>query len=329
MINLPRLKIAQLPTPIQPMPRLAAVLGGPRLLVKRDDQTGLALGGNKTRKLELLVAEAQANGARTLVTAGAVQSNHCRQTAAAAALFGLDCILVLAGDQPDRPSGNMLLDLLFGAELVWGSTETRDQLLEQTFRYAWDQGRRPYLVPYGGSSPTGAAAYVLAVEELLAQCADTELEGCPPDWIVLPSSSGGTHAGLALGARLYGFSGKVLGISVDQPAEALKARVAALAQAIADLLGERIRFSPGDILADSNYLGGGYGVLGEAEREAVHLFARNEGLLLDPVYTGRAAAGMIDLIRKGFFKQDETVLFWHTGGTPALFAEKYRDLVNP
>jgi len=309
------------------MPRLAAILGGPRLLVKRDDQTGLALGGNKTRKLELLVAEAQANGARTLVTAGAVQSNHCRQTAAAAARFGLDCILVLTGERPQQPSGNVLLDLLFGAELVWGRMEARDQLLEETFRKAWEQGRRPYLVPYGGSSPTGAAAYALAVEELMAQCATTELEGCPPDWIVFPSSSGGTQAGLALGARLYGLRGKVLGISVDLPAEVLKARVAVLAQATAELLGERIQFSPSDILADDSYLGGGYGVLGEAEREAVRLFARSEGLLLDPVYTGRAAAGMIDLIRKGFFRGDETVLFWHTGGTPALFAEKYRDLV--
>ncbi len=193
------------------------------------------------------------------------------------------------------------------------------------------QVRRPFTIVIGDtgvSSPTGAAAYVLALEELLAQCAASELEGCPPDWIVFPSSSGGTHAGLALGARLHGFTGKVLGISVDQLAGALKARVAALAQATAELLGESVQFSPDDILADDGYLGGGYGVLGEAEREAVRLFARSEGLLLDPVYTGRAAAGMVDLIRKGFFSRDETVLFWHTGGTPALFADKYRDLVT-
>jgi 1-aminocyclopropane-1-carboxylate deaminase/D-cysteine desulfhydrase-like pyridoxal-dependent ACC family enzyme len=161
----------------------------------------------------------------------------------------------------------------------------------------------------------------------LEQCRVIDLEGCPPDWIVFPSSSGGTQAGLVLGARLYGYSGKVLGISVDEPADVLKARVARLAGETADLLGERIRFSPEEILVEAGYLGGGYGVLGEPEREAIRLFARKEGLLLDPVYTGRAAAGLIDLIRKGFFSRGETVLFWHTGGTPALFADQYRDLV--
>jgi D-cysteine desulfhydrase family pyridoxal phosphate-dependent enzyme len=326
MIKLPRVKFAHLPTPIHPLPRLAAALEGPRLLVKRDDQTGLAFGGNKTRKLELLVAEAQANAARTLVTAGAVQSNHCRQTAAAAARFGLDCILVLSGQEPPVPSGNLLLDRLFGAELVYVQRAERDQHLKETFQNAWDQGRRPYLVPYGGSSPTGAAAYALAIEELMEQCRQEDLEGCPPDWIVFPSSSGGTQAGLVLGARLYGYSGKVLGISVDEPAEVLKTRVATLAGATADLLAERLTFSSDDVLVEDSYLGGGYGVLGEPEREAIRLFARNEGLLLDPVYTGRAAAGLIDLIRKGYFSRGETVLFWHTGGTPALFADQYKEL---
>lgn len=327
MKTLPRIKIAQLPTPIQPMPRLASALGGPRLLVKRDDQTGLAFGGNKTRKLELLVAEAQANGARMLVTAGAVQSNHCRQTAAAAAHFGLDCILVLSGDKPPAFSGNLLLDQLFGAELVYVQREERDQRLKEAFQDAWDKGRRPYLVPYGGSSPTGAAAYALAMGELMEQCRQADMEGCPPDWIVFPSSSGGTQAGLILGARLYGYLGKVLGISVDEPADVLKARVAMLSGKTADLLAERMVFSPEDVLVEESYLGGGYGVLGEPEREAIRLFARLEGLLVDPVYTGRAAAGLIDLIRKGFFPRGETVLFWHTGGTPALFADRYLDLV--
>jgi 1-aminocyclopropane-1-carboxylate deaminase/D-cysteine desulfhydrase-like pyridoxal-dependent ACC family enzyme len=297
------------------------------LLVKRDDQTGLAFGGNKTRKLELLVAEAQANGARMLVTAGAVQSNHCRQTAAAAAHFGLDCILVLSGEKPPAFSGNLLLDQLFGAELVYVQPEERDQRLKEAFQNAWDKGRRPYLVPYGGSSPTGAAAYALAMGELMEQCRQANMEGCPPDWIVFPSSSGGTQAGLILGARLYGYLGKVLGISVDEPADVLKARVAMLSGMTADLLAERMAFSPEDVLVEDSYLGGGYGVLGEPEREAIRLFARLEGLLVDPVYTGRAAAGLIDLIRKGFFPRGETVLFWHTGGTPALFADRYLDLV--
>ena len=158
MINLPRLKIAHLPTPIENLPRLAAACGGPRLLVKRDDQTGLAFGGNKTRKLEYLLAEAQANGAKTLVTAGAVQSNHCRQTAAAAARYGFDCILVLAGEPPENASANYLLDQLLGAEIVWGAWEKRHQNLQDVFDQAWKDGRRPYQVPYGGSSPTGAAS---------------------------------------------------------------------------------------------------------------------------------------------------------------------------
>jgi 1-aminocyclopropane-1-carboxylate deaminase/D-cysteine desulfhydrase-like pyridoxal-dependent ACC family enzyme len=297
------------------------------LLVKRDDQTGLAFGGNKTRKLELLVAEAQANAARMLVTAGAVQSNHCRQTAAAAAHFGLDCILVLSGEKPPAFSGNLLLDQLFGAELVYVQREERDQRLKEAFQDAWDKGRRPYLVPYGGSSPTGAAAYALAMGELVEQCRQADMEGCPPDWIVFPSSSGGTQAGLILGARLFGYLGKVLGISVDEPADVLKARVAMLSGMTADLLAERMAFLPEDVLVEDSYLGGGYGVLGEPEREAIRLFARLEGLLVDPVYTGRAAAGLIDLIRKGFFPRGETVLFWHTGGTPALFADRYLDLV--
>jgi D-cysteine desulfhydrase family pyridoxal phosphate-dependent enzyme len=319
MKPIPRLHFAHLPTPVESMPRLSGALGGPLLLVKRDDQTGLALGGNKTRKLEFLLAEAQANGARTLVTAGAVQSNHCRQTAAAAARFGLECILVLAGERPPEASGNLLLDQLLGVEIVWTSRSEREATLKDTFQQAWNAGRRPYLVPYGGSSTTGAAAYAFAMQELLEQ-------GARPDWIVFPSSSGGTQSGLVLGARLFGYNGKVLGISVDEPAPVLKERVANLASATADFLGENIVFSPDEVMVNDSYLGGGYGVIGDGERQAIHLFARQEGLLLDPVYTGRAAAGLLDLIRKGYFPAGETVLFWHTGGTPALFATQYRNL---
>jgi D-cysteine desulfhydrase family pyridoxal phosphate-dependent enzyme len=319
MNPLPRLRFAHLPTPVEPLPRLSAALGGQPLLVKRDDLTGLAMGGNKTRKLEFLLAAAQADGARTLITAGAVQSNHCRQTAAAAARYGFNCTLVLSGERPDSITGNLLLDGLFGAEIVWTSREQRDQALKDTFQALWSAGKRPYLIPYGGSDPTGAAAYAFAMQELVEQ-------GARPDWIVFPSSSGGTQAGLVLGARLSGFTGKVLGISVDEPQEVLQERAAGLASATAELLGEKVAFSPDDILVNADYLGGGYGVMGEPEKEAVRLFARQEGLLLDPVYTGRAAAGMIDLIRKGFFPAGQSVLFWHTGGTPALFASRYREL---
>jgi len=318
---IPRLRFAHLPTAVEAMPRLSARLGGPRLLIKRDDLTGLALGGNKTRKLETLLAEAQANGARTLVTAGAIQSNHCRQTAAAAARFGLDCILVLSGKPAQRLNGNLLLDHLMGAEIVWCSREERDIVLKDTFDTAWTSGRRPYQIPYGGSNAVGAAAYALAFQEFLEQ-------GQAADWIVFPSSSGGTQAGLVVGARQANWPGKVLGISVDEEAGVLQERVAELAAETAERLGERMTFLKEEILVDDHYLGGGYAVMGIAEREAILLFAQQEGILLDPVYTGRAAAGMIDLIRKGFFKPEESVLFWHTGGAPALFAEPYNRLLS-
>jgi 1-aminocyclopropane-1-carboxylate deaminase/D-cysteine desulfhydrase-like pyridoxal-dependent ACC family enzyme len=201
---------------------------------------------------------------------------------------------------------------------VWTDFDRRDAVLKQTFNAAWSEGRRPYLIPYGGSNPTGAAAYVYAVEELLTQ--DVE-----PDWIVFPSSSGGTQAGLVLGARRFGYKGKVLGISVDEPARALQEWVAALATETSERFGKATLFEPGDVLVNSDYLGGGYGVMGMPEREAILMFARYEGLLLDPVYTGRAAAGMIDLIRKGVFKATDSVLFWHTGGVPALFADRYTE----
>jgi len=329
MNQIPRLHFAHLPTPIEELPRLTKALGGPRLLVKRDDQTGLAFGGNKTRKLEFLVAEAQEQGAKMMISAGAIQSNHCRQTAAAAARFGFECTLVLTGELPEQPSGNLLLDQLFGARIVnVADRKDRDRILQETFDQAASDGKKPYLVPYGGSSPTGALGYAFAVDELMKQIADFRsfqnfgsLDRV--DWIIFGTSSGGTHAGLVLGQRVFGCQGKVLGISIDEPVEWLQKNVSALASSASEKLGERIEFAPAEVSANADYCAAGYGVLTEAEREAVRLFARHEGLLLDPVYTGRAAAGMIDLIRKGFFQKDETVLFWHTGGQPALFAEKY------
>ncbi len=320
MKDVARLDFAHLPTPVERLPRLSEFLGGPEILIKRDDQTGLATGGNKTRKLEYLLAEAQVEGAGTLITTGAVQSNHCRQTAAAAARCGFDCILVLVGDQPESVSGNLFLDHLFGAEIVWTRKETRDETLQRVFSKSLSVGRQPYLVPYGGSNPTGASAYAFAMKELMEQ-------GTAADWIVFASSSGGTQAGMVVGAHLFGFQGQVLGISIDEPAEVLQSRVAELAMGVADFMGEVLSITPQDIRVNADYLGGGYGVVSDTERESIKLFARYEGILLDPVYTGRAAGGMIDLIRKGFFSPDDRVLFWHTGGMPALFAEKYRGVV--
>jgi len=320
-MDIPRLNFAHLPTRVEELPRLTEYLGGPKILVKRDDQTGLAFGGNKTRKLEFLVAEALEQGAKMLITGGALQSNHCRQTAAAAARFGLGCTLVLNGEMPDQPSANLLLDQMFGAEIVTIADRVlRDQTLQETFDKAVAGGRSPYLVTYGGSSPTGALGYAFAVEEFMKQ-------NVKVDWMVFGTSSGGTHAGLVLGQRVFGYNGKVLGISIDEPEEWLITRVSKLASDASERMGERIEFDPAEVLANADYCRAGYGVLTDAEREAVRLFAKYEGLLLDPVYTGRAAAGMIDLIRKGFFKKEETILFWHTGGQPALFAEKYANKI--
>ena len=318
-MSVPRLRFAHLPTPVETLPRLCDALGGPPLLIKRDDQTGLAFGGNKTRKLEFLVAEAREQGAKTLISGGALQSNHCRQTAAAAARFGFECILVLTGDKSQRASGNLLLDQLFGAEIVYvADRKDRDGILQETFNRATNEGKKPYLVPYGGSNATGALGYVFAMKELIDQ-------NVSADWVVFASSSGGTQAGLLLGQRIFGFSGRVLGISVDESEEWLTGEVSKLASATSEKVGERIEFTPPDVLVNADYCGAGYGVVTEREREALRLFASCEGLLLDPVYTGRAAAGMIDLIRTGFFKTNETVLFLHTGGQPALFAEQYTD----
>jgi L-cysteate sulfo-lyase len=313
----PRLHFAHLPTPIETLPRLSDALGGPRLLIKRDDQTGLAFGGNKTRKLEFLLAEARGQNARTLISGGALQSNHCRQTAAAAGRFGFKCILVLTGEMPKQPSANLLLDELFGAEIIYvADRKDRDRILQETFDRAGKNGMKPYLVPYGGSSPTGALGYAFAMKELVEQ-------NIPADWVVFATSSGGTQAGLLLGQRMFGYKGKLLGISVDESEDWLKDHVAELASSTSLKLGKHIKFTPDEVLANANYCSAGYGVLTEQEREAIRLFANLEGLLLDPVYTGRAAAGMIDLIRKRFFKKDETVLFLHTGGQPALFADQY------
>jgi len=320
-MTISRLNFAHLPTPIEELPRLSDHLAGPRILIKRDDQTGLAFGGNKTRKLEFLIAEARDQGAKMLISGGAMQSNHCRQTAAAAARYGFECTLVLTGELPAEPSANLLLDNLFGAKVIAvPDRKDRDRILQETFDNAVADGKKPYLVPYGGSSPTGALGYAFAVEEFMQQ-------NVHADWFVFGTSSGGTHAGLVLGQRGFGYQGKVLGISIDESEEWLKNHVSKIASEASEKLGQRIEFTPAEVLANADYCGAGYGVLTDAEREAVKLFAKYEGLLLDPVYTGRAAAGMIDLIRKGFFKKDETVLFWHTGGQPALFADKYANKI--
>ena len=305
-----RVPLAHLPTPIEALPRLSRNLAGPQLFIKRDDLTGLGLGGNKTRKLEYLAADALAKGAKTLISTGAVQ------VAAAAAKLGLGCHLVLAGTEPTEAQGNLLLDKLSGAQIFFTNKANRDQELQERFQQAEQAGLKPYLIPYGGSNPIGALGYLNAMRELSEQ-------RLAPDWIVFATSSGGTQAGMILGAHLTGFQGKILGISIEFNADRFSAQIANLVNQTAKELGYGWSVTSDEVLINDAYCKAGYGVLTSAEIEAVNLFANTEAILLDPVYTGRAAAGLIDLIRKGFFKPEEKVLFWQTGGTPALFADPY------
>jgi D-cysteine desulfhydrase family pyridoxal phosphate-dependent enzyme len=318
--------LGHLPTPLEPMPRLRALLQSrwpgvevPALWVKRDDMTGLFLGGNKTRKLEYLLAEARQEGADTLVTVGAPQSNHARQTAAAAAKCGLQSVLVLGGSAPKLEGGNYLLDQLLGAEVVWAGDRDRLRVMDEVVRDLQRSGRRPYAITYGGSNAVGAAAYVAAASELKAQC---EAQNIFFSDLVVASSSGGTQAGLALGARMcWRDRVCVHGISIDQPKESFMQDVAALANDTAHFLGvAEFRFMEQDIILHDSYLGNGYGVVGALEQNAILDTARTEGLLLDPVYTARAMGGLFDLISKNTFSASDSVLFWHTGGAPAVFA---------
>ncbi len=316
-----KVSLTFLPTPIEPLERLSRSLGGPEIWIKRDDQTGLATGGNKARKLEFLVADALAQGADHLVTTGAPQSNHARQTAAAAARYGLGCSLVLRGRRPETTTGNLLLDELFGAHVYWCDLPNCPNEIGRVMNTLRSIGLRPYFVPLGGSNVIGATGYVMAMRELTEQMAAAHLNF---DFIVFASSSGGTQAGLVVGARAFGFRGTVLGISVDHPAESLQTQVAALATATATHLGLDALSVADLVSVNDDYVGEGYARVGETEREAIHMMAQIEGILLDPVYTGRAFGGLIDLIRWGAFTRGQRVLFWHTGGTAALpaFADR-------
>ncbi len=320
------LSLPHLPTPLEPLPQLTARLGGPEIWVKRDDQTGLATGGNKTRKLAFLMAEALAQETDVVLTAGAPQSNHARQTAAAAARLGLACVLVLGGREPSPPpQGNLLLDRLLGAEVRWAGDRPLAEALAAEAEAERRAGRRPYVIPFGGSNARGAAGYVAAMAELWRQA---QALGVAFDGMVLASSSGGTQAGLLVGARALGYEGRILGISIMEREESFRLRIAKLASETAALLGLEITISPDEVLLRDDYLGAGYAVVGDLEREAIRLAAQTEGLLVDPVYTGRALGGLVDLIRRGEFRAGQRILFWHTGGTPALFA--YADvLVSP
>ncbi len=328
--QLPRVELAVLPTPIQELARLSEALAGPRILVKRDDLTGLGGGGNKLRKLEYLVADAISKGANCVITAGAMQSNHCRQTAAAAAKSGLTCHLVLSGNALDKPTGNFYFDQLLGATLHFTERHLRNEKMESVAEELRAQGHSPYVIPIGGSNAVGAMGYVRALIEIDKQLKG---DGTIVDRIIFSTSSGGTQAGLVLGAKLRGFDGQLTGISIDHgPDETDPSKFKAT---IYDIIAEASRnlgapdiCSMNDISIDYDYLGEGYGIVGELEREAIKLMAKTEGLLVGPVYTGRALGAMIDLIRRQAIGKNETVLFLHTGDDIALHAYN-EDLLKP
>jgi 1-aminocyclopropane-1-carboxylate deaminase/D-cysteine desulfhydrase-like pyridoxal-dependent ACC family enzyme len=312
---LPSLPLAPYVTPVEELSRLRHALGGgPRLLVKRDDALPFAFGGNKVRKMRLVGADAVASGADTLITAGGVQSNHARVTAATAATLGMRCILVVNGAEQAKPTANALLDRLLGAEVRY--VATRDERTAAMAQLADDlrrAGRRPYVIPIGASTPLGAAAFAQAIDELIAQ-------GVAPHAIVHATSSGGTQAGLVAGCLARQLPTRVMGVSADDSTAELAGTIRDILSGLAPMLDvsdDRVRQCSIDV--DDRFVGGGYGVPTPQSTEAIELAARTEALFLDHTYTGKAMAGLIDRVRRQEFGRDETVVFWHTGGQVGLF----------
>ena len=288
--------------------------------MKRDDNTGLALGGNKTRKLKYIIGDALAKGADTVITAGAIQSNHCRQTAGAAASLGLECHLVLGGEEPEQPQGNLLLDKVYGCHIHWTGENRKGEDIPALVAQLKAEGKKPYVIPYGGSNELGAVAFIEAYKELNAQREALKVDF---SYIIFASSSGATHAGLMLGNKILQTHSQIVGINIDKgemDKVPFDEHIVSLANSTAQLIAADYQFTADDLILNSDYVGDGYGVIGELEKEAIALTAQNEGILLDPVYTGRAMGGLIDMIRTEQIKATDNVLFWHTGGAPALFA---------
>ena len=327
----PRVRLATLPTPLQEATRLRQALGGdscPRILIKRDDLTSLGLGGNKARKLEYLVADARAQGATTLITTGAVQSNHARMTAAAACVAGMRCVLVLTAtsDAPEI-AGNLLLDKLYGATirlvpsidpmLAVGQDEA---VVAEVVAGERAAGRVPYVIPVGGSSGVGVCGYIGGSAELVDQLAEAAIA---PSRLYYASGSRGTQAGLTFGAKLCEAPYEVYGVAVSAGEPEKIERAKRIANEAAALLKLPERLELADLVTDQNFIGEGYGIPTKEGLEAIALFARTEALLLDPCYTSKAAAAMIKHIRDGEIGADETVVFLHTGGMPALFTDSF------
>jgi D-cysteine desulfhydrase family pyridoxal phosphate-dependent enzyme len=317
--RIPRFPLCTLPTPLYRAERLERALGArsPRIWIKRDDLTGLAFGGNKARKLEYLIAAALGSGADVVVTEGSAQSNHARMTAAAAAVAGLDSILVLDDRRGAEIEGNLLLDHLYGAEVrIVPGRDRRSAAMTTIEAELVNAGRKPYMIATGGSTPTGALGYVRAFVELVGQLIEV---GEDPRRLYFPTSSQGTLAGLAIGALLHGLSDLVYAIAVEE--DSLTLRTDALPIAIG--AGELLRVQPGlgvdDLTVDDRYIGEGYGIPSTEGMEAIALLATTEAIVLDPVYSGKAMASLIDHIRQGAFSPDDAVVFLHTGGGPSIF----------
>jgi L-cysteate sulfo-lyase len=330
LARFPRERLAHLPTPLEPLVNLTRELGGPEIWIKRDDCTGLSTGGNKARKLEFLMAEAVVQGADVVMTQGATQSNHARQTAAAAACLGMDCYILLEdrtgkSDSDYTRNGNVLLDILHGATVEHcPANPDMNGALEQRAQRLRADGRKPYVIPGGGSNVTGALGYANAALELVMQANE---RGLRMDRIVHATGSAGTQAGLVAGLKGVNSDAKLLGIGVRAPQTTQEENVFNLACATADRLGFSGVVKREDVVANCNYIGKGYGFPTPGTIEAINLLARLEGILLDPVYSGKGMAGLIDLVRNGVFKKTETVVFIHTGGSAALFG--YADDLVP
>ncbi|HQU70292.1 MAG TPA: D-cysteine desulfhydrase [Albidovulum sp.] len=322
LARFPRHFLAHLPTPLERLDRLTKEFGGPEIWIKRDDCTGLSTGGNKTRKLEFLMAEAEAEGADMVMTQGATQSNHARQTAAFAAKLGMECHILLEdrtgyNHASYNQNGNVLLDHLHGATTekrpAGGDMNAEMEAVAERFRA---EGRKVFTIPGGGSNPTGALGYVNCAFELLGQVND---RGLRIDHIVHATGSAGTQAGLITGLKAINAGIPLLGIGVRAPKARQEEMVFALAEKTAANLGCPGVVRREDVVANSDYVGDGYGIPSESGLEAIRLFAELEGILLDPVYSAKGAAGMIDLIRKGHFRKGERIVFLHTGGAAGLF----------
>ena len=324
LFDLPRRTYTGFATPLEPLPRLSRALGGPEIWIKRDDQLGLAAGGNKTRKLEYVMAAALSAGAKAVMTVGAVQSNHCRLTLAAARREGLDCYLVIEervkdSYSPQANGNNLLFHLLgvkrifvspFGADIKAAISKAREAVRQET-------GAEPYFIPGGASNTLGASGYAAAALELLGQCAAGRLSF---DNLVVASGSGGTHGGLLAGKALFGFPGTILGVSTRHPTAVQKAHIESLARETLVFLESKAALPSEWVNVADDWVGPGYSIPDDRTIEAIRLFASEEGILLDPVYTGKTAAGLIGMVRRGDFPKGSKVLFWHTGGSPALFA---------